>query len=57
MPLLIQQQVFGLQVSVDDMPFVKVFEGTHHSGRVELRVLLAAIEALVISEEITMINH
>ena len=43
-PLLIHQQVLRFQISIDDVPLVKVLEGAHHPGGVELGVLLAAVE-------------
>ena len=42
--LLVQEEVFRLQVAIDDMSFVQVVEGTQHSGAVEFCVLLTAIE-------------
>ena len=44
MTLLVEEEVFGLQVPIDDMAFVQVVEGTQHSGGVKLGVLLTAIE-------------
>ena len=48
MTLLVEEEVFGLQVPIDDMAFVQVVEGTQHSGGVKLGVLLTAIETWVL---------
>ena len=49
MTLLVQEEVFRLQVPIDDMSFVQVVEGTQHSGGVKSRVLLAAVETSLYS--------
>mmetsp|Transcript_54843 Transcript_54843/g.123469 ORF Transcript_54843/g.123469 Transcript_54843/m.123469 type:complete len:253 (+) Transcript_54843:477-1235(+) len=42
------EEVLGLQVPVDDPPCVHVVEGKDHSSDVELCMLLAAVEALLV---------
>ena len=50
MTLLVQEEVFRLQVPIDDMSFVQVVEGTQHSGGVKFGVLLAAVETSLYSQ-------
>lgn len=45
MTLFVQQKVFGLEIAIDDVPFMQVVEGTQDPSGVKLRVLLAAVEA------------